>query len=127
MEENKQGDIPKYNGDDITQPICDIEQIKRLAAERKYPVPFISNMSIGWGLVKKTGRMKKPVLKTQFAAGYGKCFNTAYPEGVIRNIVIEYCNQFPFPEMLLNRIKKDLEQNIKFKPDKQKDNGGKTS
>lgn len=118
MNEEKKEDIPRYKGDDITKPICDEDQMRRLASEGKFPIPYISSVTIGWGYVKKTDRMQKATIKNQCSATYGKCYNVSFPEKVIRDIVIDYCNFFPFPEMLLNRIKKDIEKNIKFKKKK---------
>lgn len=115
---DKEEELVRYEGADITKPICEPEQLKKLASEGKFPIPFISNATIGWGYIRKTDRMKKATLKQQCSGTYGKQYSALYPERVIRDIVIDYCNRFPFPEMLMQRIKKDIEVNIKFKETK---------
>jgi len=116
----KEEETPIYKGVDISNPICDVEQMKRLTSEGKFPTPFVSNVTIGWGYIRLTDRMKKATLKQQYSSTYGKCYNIQHPEIVIRDIIIDYCNAFPFPEMLLDRIKKDIEKNIHFKKEEKK-------
>ena len=113
-------ELVDYKGNDITEPICNLEQMKRLASKGKFPTVFINNSTIGWGFIKLTERMKKATLKQRASSTYGKQYDCMFPERVVRDIIIDYCNNFPFPKMLFDRIRKDLEKNIKFKKDEAK-------
>lgn len=112
--EDKQPVIIDEINRDISKPIFNTEQGKKLLEQGEFPVSYITP-KIGRGTVKKTEKMKKGRLKSTLELDGNRWFNGMYPEKVIGEIVIEYCNKHPFPKTVLERIKQELEKNIRIK------------
>ena len=118
MKEKQKIEVPRPNKD-ISKPFMDTEIHSKLVESGQLPVVFVKP-TIGYGFLKKTKKMKKAKLDAKGSYTGSRWFASQYPERVIRDIIIDYCNRSIDPETLLERIKQDVAKNIKIKRKKVK-------